>query len=715
MIAAFLSPYAFRGMSAPYLWVFYKLLSSIDEPMAFLLSADYLEPCDSVIMKGRTELGQHRQNEHGYKLPDAATFERHHFSLLDPGLMSQLLPRFGGNPLAFFKAFLSEEVPEIKQALQTGLSSLPDEIEVILSWSNCPSLSAVASARGIPVVHLEVGPLREPHYRPTAYFDFSGVNGNTEAARRYGADPSVWMQEFDVEELRRAFSSQERKERDPGNRLGVILQVEDDSNLISYSNGFDNASLIAKALLESSPQSLLIRSHPGSRFQARLGVAEHDSSATVMDFLAQCRKVVCVNSSVGLEALMMGLEVEIEGDASYGFIVQETDPQRRARKLAFFLLGYLVPYSQIFSADYIRFRLCKPTEVEIAAMHLLGYGLDCDPGGTGVDVREAFRDLARLRLESTRADAAPEGVGSTQEGWRLCFRTRADDAYADDLSVGPSSLVRDGAASVVRFVLPSGLRPEVVRIRAPALAGCNTLRAMRWGWGSQAHVELSPLFDAHLRLISASCAHFRDGEALSLLNDGGDLYLEFSVDDLWSSTAARTIAGHGVLEFVLSHQSADSAIAHELFRIRDGILGQGHKVGDDSLRNELRLGIDELSSRLQDRSSHTARAQQELLESVHDQAGRLNDLAAAVERVRRSLEPLAEAQSSQVDRLIGMAAGIDGRLAILLEAQHLLKKELGDQAEALRKTNSSIDEMKRASEMTWRQKYLARWAKKGQA
>jgi hypothetical protein len=54
-------------------------------------------------------------------------------------------------------------------------------------------------------------------------------------------------------------------------------------------------------------------------------------------------------------------------------------------------------------------------------------------------------------------------------------------------------------------------------------------------------------------------------------------------------------------------------------------------------------------------------------------------------------------------------------LALLLEAQDLLKKELGDQAEALGKANASIDEMKRVSEMTWRQKYLAKRAKKGQA
>lgn len=39
----------------------------------------------------------------------------------------------------------------------------------------------------IPVINLELGPLRSPTYLFTGYFDFSGVNGNTEAEKRYFA------------------------------------------------------------------------------------------------------------------------------------------------------------------------------------------------------------------------------------------------------------------------------------------------------------------------------------------------------------------------------------------------------------------------------------------------------------------------------------------------------------------------------------------------
>ena len=181
----------------------YKRQASIDEPMAFILSADYLASPESPLLSGRSELEESRQREVNYVMPDADVLARHHFALMDDALMHQLLPCYGGNPLAFFKAFLGDEIPEIKQAIRDQLELLPQDIELILSWSNCPSLEAVAAERGIPVAYLEVGPLREPQYRSTAYFDFSGVNGNTEAEARYQTGNGLQDADFNLAELRR--------------------------------------------------------------------------------------------------------------------------------------------------------------------------------------------------------------------------------------------------------------------------------------------------------------------------------------------------------------------------------------------------------------------------------------------------------------------------------------------------------------------------------
>ena len=58
-----------------------------------------------------------------------------------------------------------------------------DDIKAILSWCNCPSLQNIADKLGIKVIYNEVGALRPPFYNYMAYFDFSGVNGNTESEK----------------------------------------------------------------------------------------------------------------------------------------------------------------------------------------------------------------------------------------------------------------------------------------------------------------------------------------------------------------------------------------------------------------------------------------------------------------------------------------------------------------------------------------------------
>ncbi|MGP1083668.1 GT99 family glycosyltransferase N-terminal domain-containing protein, partial [Serratia sp. CY58181] len=42
MIAVFLPPYPFRGVKAPYLWIFYRLLNSLQQRSLFIAGNDYL-------------------------------------------------------------------------------------------------------------------------------------------------------------------------------------------------------------------------------------------------------------------------------------------------------------------------------------------------------------------------------------------------------------------------------------------------------------------------------------------------------------------------------------------------------------------------------------------------------------------------------------------------------------------------------------------------
>lgn len=409
MIAAFLLPFPLRGAPAPYLWVYYRLLSSFDERMLFIASADYTRDPRCWQDEQRWELVADNAQRLEYRVPTRAEIERHAYRFVDESVFAALLADCGGNPIAAFRRLLSERVPCLDAAFSEILEGADASgIEAILTWCNCPSLEAAAAARGIPVVHLEVGPLRWPHHRPTAYLDFCGVNGNTEAARRYLASGMRSIAGLDVAALRRFFHGGDAGAAPSREyRLGVALQVEDDSNLLAFGNGFDNQSLLACAQLRER-DGVLVRAHPGSLFTLKPAWYTVDDSPDSIAFIRRCARLLTINSSVGLEALLLETPVEVLGDCAHRFVAQAADAQERVTRLAFYLFAYLVPMALIFDAGYLRFRLARPSEAAIVNRHFDAY-LGGEVGRRDLD---ATPDAAiQRRLHFARCFPRPTGEG----------------------------------------------------------------------------------------------------------------------------------------------------------------------------------------------------------------------------------------------------------------------------------------------------------------
>lgn len=375
MIAAFLLPFPLRGYRAPYLWVYYRLLSAFDERMLFIAGEDYARDPAHWQAQNRWEMQPGNAQRLDYRVPSRDIMAGHEYRFLSEAVFEVLLAESGGNPIAAFRRLLSERVPCLDAAFAEILSQpFARDIEAILTWCNCPSLSAVAQEKGIPVVHLEIGPLRWPHYRPTAYLDFSGVNGGTEAERRYLASDFRPGGGFGIDALRRFFHRSGDGEMPQGRfRLGVALQVEDDSNLLAFGNGFDNQSLLVYAHLRRPDAGVLVRAHPGSLFAPKPDWYTVDDSPDSVAFIRRCEKLLTINSSVGLEAMLMQTPVEVLGDCAHRFIAGAGDEDERAARLAFYLFAYLVPMDLIYDARYLRFRLTRPADAEIAARHFDAY------------------------------------------------------------------------------------------------------------------------------------------------------------------------------------------------------------------------------------------------------------------------------------------------------------------------------------------------------
>ncbi|MDV0457548.1 GT99 family glycosyltransferase N-terminal domain-containing protein [Klebsiella quasipneumoniae] len=375
MFAVFLPPYPFRGVKAPYLWLFLKYLHCSNEKILFITSPDYVEVINDETQHSRWEFDAASMASLGYSIPDEQSLARHEYLYLDHALYETMLAQHHHDPIKSFTTFLTESISELENELFSLLTKeIIQRVDAFVSICNCPSLEKVVRALNKEVIHLEIGPLRAPMYRNTAYLDFTGVNGNTEARARYESCQTEIDITCSMNDLHRYFLEAISLPSSSENQVaGIVLQVEDDSNIIAYSHDFTNISLISYVRQQHSLENILVRAHPGSLFRLRDDIFSIDASANSLEFIQKCHSIYTINSSVGLEALLCEKKTNILGDCSYAFVAEEASGPNRVNAMAFYLFAYLVPFELIFNLEYLRFRLDHPAELDIVRKHLQFY------------------------------------------------------------------------------------------------------------------------------------------------------------------------------------------------------------------------------------------------------------------------------------------------------------------------------------------------------
>jgi len=416
MFVVFLPALNFRGNRSPYLWWFHKLLDSFGDKAAYICGDEYFSDPETLSATGRTDVSRDLARAFQYCLPDNATLQKQLRADVPLRVWQDLEERYPSNPLAAFNYYCLQDDEELRVAIARALDqiiALVGTIEAVVTCVNCATLQKLCLARNLPLVHVELGPLRQPVFLQTAYFDFSGVNGGTEVHRRFDNDPEMekatdhWAS---VENLRSLFMIRPISVVPQASiDLGLGLQVEDDSNVVCYANGYSALSLInngRRSLFEGDVNPpILVRSHPGSFFSMRTLPAglEIDTSATSVDFVVRCRQIHTINSGVAVEGLLLDRAASVRGECPFSYCVTPETGECREFEFAFFLLNYLVPWHLAFQPDYIRWRISNPTEKEIRQRHLEGFMqekirlLERRVGELECSLRESEERLAEIK------------------------------------------------------------------------------------------------------------------------------------------------------------------------------------------------------------------------------------------------------------------------------------------------------------------------------
>jgi hypothetical protein len=384
---SFLLPFPARGLDASYLWVMYKQITHFTpKEIAFVGSREYFRNPNDFILAGRWDLSAQSQEYAGFSIPTSKELDgytRYHL----PNNLFEAWEAIDPSVDNVMRRILTERCGPLESALYRVFVKATNEhpIEAVLTWCNVPSLSTVAAQFGVRVIHSELGPLRAPCYHWTAYFDYSGVNGNTESRHRFASfDLSRQTEEvplLSTKELRDLFvidSALRESRPDPSFEIGLPLQVENDTNIIAFANGWTNDQLIEVASSLYGSDKTLVRRHPGGLRNYPDIRAENDQSANSIEFIQRCARIATVNSSVGLESLLFDRQTFILGDNPCAFAALDRldqegatqSPADRLPALNFLLFGYLIPYEFLFDPNYLRWRLSGPSEIQTYRFHL---------------------------------------------------------------------------------------------------------------------------------------------------------------------------------------------------------------------------------------------------------------------------------------------------------------------------------------------------------
>lgn len=277
--------------------------------------------------------------------------------------------------------------------------------DVIVTWGDNEAVNVVASEVGADVLHLELGPTRNP-FPETFYFDSVGTNSRASFRENRGDLAPQWpSRDFWVA----AWMAKHNSEKVPGfydmplmyanapQNLGfslndklcyIPLQLADDLNTQLGSSFTSPRHFLEttlpnvvdagyKAIIKVHPMASsrsfnLIAEREALQFARSLGdqvvIVEEDDHRGIGNWLiANSDVVLTINSSVGFEAAVLGTPVVLAGEAAYDLghfprysekpfdeIVSEIDFSRIEKSVACMLGDILYPSSILPSRNFAR-------------------------------------------------------------------------------------------------------------------------------------------------------------------------------------------------------------------------------------------------------------------------------------------------------------------------------------------------------------------------
>ncbi len=207
--------------------------------------------------------------------------------------------------------------------------------DIVVTWTVNGPLAKRAAARGVALLHVELGPVRLP-WGNLYFSDPRGVNGVSSLPAMWSDIRSKVLSDLEERQLDAFVNEFVRGRRDEvvldgikrrcaletgKPTVGVFLQMQRDSNVLLWSRVKDTAALMESVArrFPSSSFQYVIKAHPGDPHPVGLGrflscLAPPCRAQDIIDL----SDVICtINSSVGIEGLAAEKPVYAFGASPY--------------------------------------------------------------------------------------------------------------------------------------------------------------------------------------------------------------------------------------------------------------------------------------------------------------------------------------------------------------------------------------------------------------
>lgn len=279
------------------------------------------------------------------------------------------------------------------------------------------SIKEVAKKYEAPVVEYVFSALRKVHgYADTMYI--AEVEGNLRASyeveRRYDLfqknnDVKFWLSKRELLAMfgkRKNIPFLKLIDQEGVHELGICRMAWGLTPRYMKDIKYTDIDLYYEAKKKLDTSDIVVREHPNIPWSntGNEVVKEHTRNDPV-SFILSCKRIGCVDSQIGLKALLWNRSVYSKCDVSVlGWMCEENiESLGKAddRKLNYFIISYLVPSKYMFDKEYWRWRLqSNPSEFDIYMKHLAyyvkRYQLDLEKLET-LEEKKRFKYILRCR------------------------------------------------------------------------------------------------------------------------------------------------------------------------------------------------------------------------------------------------------------------------------------------------------------------------------